>query len=145
MTLPLWMLISFAGWTLLVLLAGVGIRRWSLILAGKAALTNFPGDVPHGSVAYRRATRAHANCVENLPVFSAIVLTASVAHIAPVQMGPLTIATMVARIFQSSIHMLFPETNFSIGLRFSFFLIQVVAMIAMSILIVTVALGDVPA
>jgi hypothetical protein len=76
MSLPLWMLLGFAGWTLLVLLAGVGVRRWLLIFSGQASLTSFPGDTPHGSPAYRRATRAHANCVENLPVFAAIVLTA---------------------------------------------------------------------
>ena len=34
MTLSLWMLLAFAGWTLLVLLIGVGVYRWSLILTG---------------------------------------------------------------------------------------------------------------
>ena len=58
MTLPLWMLLAFGCWTLLVMVVLVGMRRWSLILAGRAALTSFPGDTPHGDPAYRRAVRA---------------------------------------------------------------------------------------
>ena len=81
MTQSLWMLLGFAAWTLTVLMVGVGVRRWGLILTGRANLTSFPADTPHGSPGYRRAMRAHANCVENLPVFGAIVLTASAAHL----------------------------------------------------------------
>jgi uncharacterized MAPEG superfamily protein len=141
MSLPLWMLLAFAGWTLLVLMAGVGVQRWSLIFAGRAALTSFPGDTPHGSEAYRRATRSHANCVENLPVFGAIVLTAAVADLAPPHMDALAVATMAGRIVQTSIHMLLPETNATIAVRFSFFLVQVLAMIAMGSLVVMAAAG----
>jgi len=140
MTLPLWMLLGFAGWTVLVLLVGVGIYRWSLILGGKAAIASFPADTPHGSIAYRRAVRAHANCIENLPVFAAIVLTAAVAHIAPPHMGQLAAAVLAARILQSSIHMLFTETNVMVSFRFGFFLVQVVAMIAMGVSIAITAL-----
>jgi len=136
MSLSLWMLLGFAGWTLLVLLAGVGVRRWRLIFTGEAQLTSFPGDVPHGSVPYRRAVRAHANCVENLPVFGAIVLTAAVAHLGSPAIDCLAVATLAARITQSSIHMLWPETNTTIAVRFSFFLTQIVAMIAMIFLVV---------
>ena len=33
MTTPLWVLLAFAVWTLLVLLAGVGVHRWSRIFS----------------------------------------------------------------------------------------------------------------
>src|SRR4029079_2210216 len=98
MTTPLWTLLAFSGWTLLVLMTGVGIRRWCLILSGRAALASFPGDTPHGSAAYRRAVRAHAHCVENLPVYAAIVLTAEVARLAPAQNGILALVVIVCRI-----------------------------------------------
>ncbi|HEY1930142.1 MAG TPA: MAPEG family protein [Caulobacteraceae bacterium] len=143
MTLSLWMLLSFAGWTLLVLLTGVGVRRWSLILTGRAALTSFPGDAEHGSLAYRRAVRAHANCVENLPVFAAIVLTAAVAHLAPPHFGALAAVTMVGRAAQTLVHMAFPETIASVGVRFSCFLVQVLAMIAMGALVAVAATAHV--
>ena len=82
MSIPVWAVLAFATWTIVILIFGVGVYRWSLILAGKAELKSFPGDEPHGSPFYRRAVRAHANCVENLPVFTAIVLAvkASGAH-----------------------------------------------------------------
>ena len=135
MTLPLLMVLAFAGWTLLVLLIGIGVRRWLLIFAGKASLTSFPADTPHGSQAYRRAMRAHANCVENLPVFAAIVFVAALAHITPAHMDALAVAVMVARVGQSSVHMALPETNATIAVRFGFFLAQVVAMSTMAFLI----------
>jgi hypothetical protein len=43
MTIPLWVLLAFAVWTVLVLLSGVGIHRWSRILSRKAELADFPG------------------------------------------------------------------------------------------------------
>jgi uncharacterized MAPEG superfamily protein len=141
MTLSLWMLLAFAGWTLLVLLVGVGIYRWSLILTGRAELTSFPSDQPHGGDAYRRAVRAHANCLESLPVFGTIVLTAAAAQLHPSNFGPLAAATVGARVAQTSIHMLLPVSNPMVAARFAFFLIQVLAMIAMGVLVVLAALG----
>jgi uncharacterized MAPEG superfamily protein len=141
MTTPLWTLLAFAGWTLLVLMAGVGTRRWYLILSGRAVLTNFPGDTPHGNIAYRRAVRAHANCVENLPVYAAIVLSAEVAQLVPVQMDMLALIVIMCRIVQSSIHMLLPETNMTVGVRFSFFFAQVAAMIWMIASIASLAVA----
>jgi uncharacterized membrane protein YecN with MAPEG domain len=139
MTLSLWMLLAFAAWTLAVLLAGVGVRRWALIFQGRANLTSFPGDTPHGGVAYRRATRAHANCVENLPVFAAIVLVAAAARLSPPAFGALSAAVMAARVLQTLTHTLFAETNRTIAVRFAWFFVQVMAMIAMAVELALVA------
>jgi uncharacterized MAPEG superfamily protein len=128
MTTPEWTVLAFAAWTLIVLMFGVGTRRWYLILSGQAAITNFPADTPHGSTAYRRAMRAHANCVENLPVYTAIVLVAEMARLVPSQMDTLALAVLACRIIQSSIHVLLPETNSTVAVRFAFFLAQVAAM-----------------
>lgn len=140
MSLALWMLLAFATWTLLVLAIGVGVYRWALIFRGVAELTSFPGDVPHGSVAYRRIVRAHANCVENLPVFAVIVLIGAVTGLHPAGTDALAATTMAARLAQSSVHMLFPERNATVGVRFSFFMVQVVAMLAMGALLGDAAL-----
>jgi uncharacterized MAPEG superfamily protein len=139
MTLSLWMLLGFAAWTLAVLMIGVGVYRWRLILTGEAALTSFPADAPHGSPAYRRAMRARANCVENLPVFAAIVLTAAVAHRHTASLDQLAVAILAARVAQSSVHMALPETNRTVAVRFSFFLSQVAAMIAMLVIVARAA------
>jgi uncharacterized MAPEG superfamily protein len=141
MTLSLWMLLAFAGWTLLVLLIGVGGYRWLLILTGRAELTSFPSDRPHGADAYQRAVRAHANCIETLPVFAAIVLVAAAAHITSALLDGLAVATMAARVVQTSIHLRWRVSNTMVGFRFSFFLVQVVTMIAMGALVARAAIG----
>src|SRR5436190_101308 len=81
---------------------GVGVYRWSLILAGEAELKSFPGDEPHGSPFYRRAVRAHANCVENLPVFVAIVLAEQAAGAHSPTLDVLSAGVVVARIVQTT-------------------------------------------
>jgi uncharacterized MAPEG superfamily protein len=139
MTLALWMVLAFAGWTLLVLTAGVGVGRWGLIAQGKAELTSFPGDTPHGGPALRRAVRAHANCVENLPVFASVVLVGSVAGFGSSALDALAVTVVCARIIQTSVHMVFRESNVTIGVRFSFFLVQVMATFAMGALITAAA------
>lgn len=143
MTTALWTVIAFASWTLSVLMFGVGTRRWYLILSHRAALTSFPADMAHGNTAYRRAMRAHANCVENLPVYAAIVLSAEAARLVPLHMDTLALAVIACRITQSCIHMLLPETNSTIAVRFSFFFAQVAAMIWMIISIASLGIARV--
>ncbi|MGH6816149.1 MAG: MAPEG family protein [Hyphomicrobiaceae bacterium] len=141
MTTPQWTVLAFAAWTLIVLIFGVGTRRWYLILSGEAAITSFPADTPHGSTAYRRAMRAHANCVENLPVYAAIVLVAEAARLVPSHMDTLALAIMACRVLQSSIHVLLPETESTVAVRFAFFLAQVAAMTWMILGIVSLAIA----
>jgi len=139
MTLPLWMLLAFSVWTLAVLLVGVGVRRWTLIFKGEADLTSFPADTPHGGIAYRRAVRAHANCVENLPVFGGLVLIAAVAHLSPRGFDVLSVIVMTARIFQTLTHTLLTETNRAVAIRFSFFFVQVMSMASMALMLALAA------
>lgn len=139
MTPPLWVLLAFAVWTILVLMAGTGIRRWTLIFAGRAQLTDFPGDQPHGSAAYRRAVRAHANCVENLPVYGAVAVAAFAAGIDTPLLDALAIAYMAARLGQTLVHMLFAETNRTVLIRFLLFAPQLVCVLAMAAVITIAA------
>jgi hypothetical protein len=135
MTIPVWVLLGFAVWTIAVLMAGIGIRRWSLILMGRAQLTDFPSDQPHGSTAYRRAVRAHANCVENLPVFGAIVFALSASQTASATIDMLAIVFLIARICQSLVHMTFAETNATVLIRFSFFAAQLAIMLTFAVMV----------
>jgi uncharacterized MAPEG superfamily protein len=136
MSIPMWSLIAFAGWTLFILLAGIGVSRWSKILTGRKQLTDFPADQPHGSVAYRRILRAHLNCVENLPVYAVIVLGLELGQVGYPLIDRLAIIVMGARILQSLTHMLFTETNLTVLIRFLFFIAQIICMIAMLVLLV---------
>ena len=71
--LPELMLMGFAAWTLLLLLTTVGAYRLSRVFLGRAGMSEFPADHVEGQDWYRRAMRAHANCLENLPVFAVLV------------------------------------------------------------------------
>ena len=128
-------LFGFAVWTLLVLLGTVGVYRWNHILRGSISIERFRAGEDMGSEFYRRAMRAHANCVENLPVYGAIVLTACFFGISGYFIPILAVVFLTARIFQTLIHVLFPETGFSVSVRFGFFLIQIICMLAMAVII----------
>ena len=127
MTLPVWMLVGFAAWTVLLLLATVGVYRWSRILTGRVAIRDFRADQIEGAEWYKRAMRAHANCVENLPVFGAIVLGLYVGNVGSALVNALVVAVLLARVMQSLVHVCFVQTNTVTSVRFGFFFVQIVS------------------
>lgn len=124
MTVPIWMLLGFATWTLLLLVVTVGSYRWSRILTSRAELADFRSDRPEGEDWYRRATRAHANCIENLPVFTAIVLALFVSGVRGPAVDALSIAVLLARVAQSLVHVSFVQANAVVAVRFGLFCVQ---------------------
>ena len=125
-------LLGFTVWTLVVLLGSVGIYRWNQILRGNVRIERFRANDDMGNEFYRRSMRAHANCVENLPVYSAIVLAACILQISGNFMSCLAVIFLAARICQTFVHITFVETGMSVGIRFGFFLIQIVCMLSMA-------------
>ena len=125
MTVPLWALLGFAAWTVLLLLSTVGIYRWSRILTGRVPIRDFRADRIEGEDWYRRAMRAHANCIENLPVFGAIVLALYASGIDSTAASVVSIAILAARIAQSLVHVSFEQTNALVSVRFGFFFLQI--------------------
>lgn len=139
MTTPVWVLLGFVGWTMLVLLLSVGVYRWSRILLGQQQIADFPADAAGGADWYKRATRAHANCIENLPVYAGIVLAARMAHVDDRLLDALALTTLAARMIQSTVHISFVQTNRVVSVRFSFFMVQFVCMAVMGIHVAYVA------
>ena len=135
MTIPVWVLLLFAGWTLATLLATVGVYRWSRILTGRAALSEFRADERHGSEWYRRAMRAHANCVENLPVYAAVVVAIVASGVRSPMLDMLAVVLLAARALQTVTHVAFEQTDAVVGVRFAFFFIQIVCMATMGIFV----------
>jgi len=133
MTTPVWILLGFAGWTLLILLLSVGVYRWSHIITGRRRIAEFRADAADGAAWYQRATRAHANCIENLPVYGAIVLVAHFAQLDDSLLDMFAITLLIARVVQSLVHICFVQTNTAVSVRFSFFFVQFVCMAAMGI------------
>jgi len=138
MTIPQWVLLGFAGWTLLVL-ATIGAYRWSRILTGRARIAEWRADLPQGSDWYRRAMRAHANCVENLPVYGAVVLCATAAGAESDWLDGLALLFMAGRICQTTTHVAFPQGDVAAALRGAFFFLQIVCVIAMGIAVALLA------
>jgi len=138
MNVPVLVLLGFAAWTLLTLMGSVGVYRWSRILTGRASVAEWRADLPQGSAWYQRAMRAHMNCVENLPVYTAIVvaLTATGRH-SPV-FDRLAVTMLVARIGQTLTHIAMPPTDLAGSVRFGLFFLQVACMIAMGLVVIFV-------
>ena len=136
MTVPMWTLLGFATWTLLLLMTTVGVYRWIAILLGRQRIGAFRSDQVEGDDWYRRSVRAHANCIENLPVFGAIVLMLYVSGVSGPTVDRLSIAVLAARVVQSTIHVSHVQTDAFVSVRFSFFCIQLVAFLALIVLIV---------
>jgi uncharacterized MAPEG superfamily protein len=123
MTTPLWCLLGFVVWTL-VLLLGLGFSRVGAVLSGQKKANEFPSGVPHGGDAYWRLNRAHMNCVENLPLFASVVLVATVAGVKAPLLDTLARVYLGARIGQSVTHVSSGGVM-AVNVRFTFFLVQV--------------------
>jgi uncharacterized MAPEG superfamily protein len=141
MTIPQWALLGFAVWTVLVLFTTVGVYRWSRILSGGASISEWQADLPQGSEWYRRAMRAHANCVENLPVFVAIVYCATTQGAHGRLLDMLALLVLAARIAQTTVHISVNQTNTAASLRFCFFLIQALSMLGMAAIVMMSAVS----
>ena len=104
MSATLTALAIYGFWTLLLLLIVVVARGADNMINGTALNAFDPqgeGMFPFG----QRVTRAHLNCVENLPPFIAIVAVAYMTDQLAVTDG-LAYVVLGARIIQSSVHML---------------------------------------
>ncbi len=77
-----------------------------------------------------RAGRAHANGVENLPLFATIVLVAAVSGYSSSSFDALARTVVLARIPQSLVHIA-SGSELAVNVRFLCFLVQVASMIAM--------------
>lgn len=133
MTIPEYSLLAFAMWTLIVPLGAVAYYRWRHILAGTAPINAFPADAVTGADWYRRAMRAHANCVENLPVFGSIVVLVSLLGVHSASADVLALTVLAARIAQTTIHMAWTESVRTVSVRFACYLLQVLCMLALAI------------
>jgi uncharacterized MAPEG superfamily protein len=105
----------------LTLFASIGAYRWSRILTGRASIAEWRADLPQGSDWYQRAIRAHMNCVENLPIYTAIVVALIATGLQSSTIDHLSIAILPARIGQTLTHIVLKPTDAVTSLRFGFF------------------------
>jgi uncharacterized MAPEG superfamily protein len=130
----MWTLVGFSTWTVLLLAATVGVYRWVNILFSNVPIASFRSDRLEGEDWYRRGTRAHANCVENLPVFGAIVFVITAAGINGATVNWLCTLVLIARVCQSLVHVSHVQTDAFVAVRFSFFSVQLVCFVVLIVI-----------
>src|SRR5262245_6228214 len=111
MTTPVAVLVGFAGWTLATLMVPIGWYRWRLILSGRAGINEFERDSIHNTGWYQRALRAHANCLENLPLYTVLVVAMIVTGATHPALDTLALVLLAARIAQTATHVGFEMTR----------------------------------
>ncbi len=114
-------LLGFLSWTLLLLVLMEAIRS-KLVLTGEVPANGFSPDNAGLSPFMQRLARAHANCLEGLPLFGGFMLVAVVAGKSGVT-DPLAYAVLAARVVQSVIH-LASTSPLAVKARFTAFAVQ---------------------
>lgn len=143
MNLTILGLLIFGLWTLF-LAAIVVVWRVSQVMQGKVPANGFPSGERHGSDAYWRANRAHMNALENLPLFAAVALSGIVAGVADISFGTLALIVAAARIVQSSVHLSSGSVK-AVNLRFTAYIVQLIAIGWMAVDVTLKMLGKVAA
>src|SRR5215213_1760075 len=126
MNVPVFVLLGFAAWTLLTLFGSIGVYRWNRILTGRASIAEWRADATQGSERYQRAMRAHMNCLENLPIFGALVVALMATGLQSPSVDALSVALLIARIEQTLVHIVAPPMNAWAALRFALFFVQII-------------------
>ncbi len=113
-------LLGFIAWTLaLITLMEVG--RIRLVLGGAPA-NRFTPDNAGLSPFMQRLARAHANCLENLPVLGGLLLVAIATERTAIT-DPLAYVLLGARVVQSLAHLASLSKN-AVSVRFLAFAVQ---------------------
>jgi uncharacterized MAPEG superfamily protein len=114
-------LTGFIAWTLALLILMEAIRAW-LVVSGRVAANGFVSDNANLSPFMQRLARAHANCLEGLPIFGGLMLVALATGRSGVT-DPLAVVLLGARLVQSCIHLASVSPR-AVTLRFVAFALQ---------------------
>jgi uncharacterized MAPEG superfamily protein len=114
-------LIGFIAWSLALLVLMEAIRTY-LVLTGKVPANGFMPGNDNLSPFMQRLARAHANCIEGLPIFGGILAVAMMLEKTAVTDG-LALWFLGARVVQSTIHLISTSAA-AVSARFAAFAIQ---------------------
>ena len=121
MNTTLLVLSGFVSWSLFLLVL-MEVIRTKLVVTRAMPANGFSPDNANLSPFMQRLARAHANCVESLPIFGGLMLIAVVAGKSAVT-DPLAILFLAARVLQSLVH-LSSLSSAAVTLRFALFAVQ---------------------
>lgn len=123
MSMTALVLLLFIAWTLLLLVV-MEVVRTVLVMTGRVPANGFLPDNANLAPFMQRLARAHANCLEGLPVFGGLLVVALLLDEAPVT-DPLAPWFLAARFVQSCIH-LASTSAVAVTARFTAFAVQMV-------------------
>lgn len=112
----------FISWTLLLLVLMEVVRSY-LVITGRSRSNEFQPDNANLSPFMQRLARAHANCVESLPVFGGLLVVALATGRSGIT-DPLAPWLLLARVAQSSIHLV-SLSVIAVNARFTAFAVQI--------------------
>ena len=114
-------LAGFAAWSLSLLVL-MEVLRSRLVLTRAIPSNEFRPDNSNLTPFMQRLARAHANCVEGLPIFGGLMVVALLAGKSSIT-DPLAYVFLGARILQSVIHLASLSVA-AVNLRFATFVVQ---------------------
>ena len=114
-------LTGFVAWSLFLLVL-MEVIRSKLVLTKEVAANRINPENSNLSPFMQRLARAHANCIEGLPIFGGLMLIAVVASRTSIT-DPLAYIFLFARILQSVIHLI-SISALAVTFRFSAFAVQ---------------------
>ena len=114
-------LTGFITWALLLFVL-MEIIRSQLVLRGKVPANGFTPDNAALSPFMQRLARAHANCIESLPIFGGLLLVA-IATDRTSTTDSLAYLFLGSRVFQSLVH-LASLSPAAVTIRFTAFAVQ---------------------
>ncbi len=135
MLLSQWALLGFTLWTLILLVSTIGVTRVGAVMRKEAAPNSFNPSVPHGNERYQRSMRAHLNCLENLPIFGALVLLGAITSVGGTLFQAAAFTVLPARVLQSLAHIA-SGRNRAVLVRFTFFAVQLLCFAILGALLV---------
>jgi uncharacterized MAPEG superfamily protein len=112
---------GFIAWTLLQVIL-MEILRSRLVVLKAIPINEFRPDNSNLSPFMQRIARAHANCIEGLPIFGGLLLVAIATGQTSIT-DPLAYLLLAARIAQSSVHLVSLSIT-AVTFRATFFAIQ---------------------
>jgi uncharacterized MAPEG superfamily protein len=115
-------LVGLAAWTLFLVILMETLRA-RLIMMKAIAANEFKPDNSNLSPFMQRLARAHANCVESVPIFGMLLITALLTNRAGVT-NPLAPWLFAARLVQSCVHLASSSVPAS-WVRFIAFAVQI--------------------
>src|SRR3989442_10742370 len=127
MTVPLWCLVAFVIWTV-VLVVALSVMRLRHLAAG--GCVRYFG-IPVDRRLIWRLYWAQLNALENLPLFASVVLVATVRGVTGHTLDTLAVLFLLARIGQSVVHVA-PGAGLRGNQRFAFFVVQIVCLLGLA-------------